>query len=553
MHRRRPGDCGDMGSSMNVISVKGEIVIKDEKRILSVSQLLKKFNEKTPDHEVLFDGYKRMSYGELWNQSLNLANGLRKLGIKRGEKVAVCLPNWNEFVVVYMASAHLGAVLVPFNTRYRTDEVEYILKDSEAKIVFFTEEFSGINHHDQFTTAIKEANSLEILISVRSNLVGIQSYEKLLEDNENTLFEPVVLDAERDIFSILYTSGSTGPPKGAMLTHNNVVSTGTITADKMECTAADVFYIAVPLFHVFGLVPSILSAVAVGARMVLADKYNAKASLEMMESEKVTVKHGVPTMFILELNHDEFFKYDLSSLRTGIIAAAPCPVEIVKRIRKEMGCEIMVAYGLSETSPTLTMTSFDDDDITRAETVGKVLPGAEVKIVDENRQERSVGEIGEIACRSFGVMKGYYNMPMETAAAIDEEGWFYTGDVGVLDNQGNLKIVGRQRELIIRGGFNIYPREIEEVFYTHADVMEVAVIGLPDTVLGEVVCACIKLKPNAHANEQDLLNFIEQKIADYKVPDKLILLTEFPMTASGKIQKIVLEENIKNLMIGELR
>ena len=321
----------------------------------------------------------------------------------------------------------------------------------------------------------------------------------------------------------------------------------------MKCTANDVFFVAVPVFHVFGMVPGILSTISVGARMVLLDRYQAKQSLELIESEKVTVKHGVPTMFILELNHPDFLKYDLSSLRTGIIAAAPCPVEIVKRIRQEMGCEIMVAYGLSETSPTLTMTSFADSDQVRAETVGKALPGAEIKIVNHDRNEVSKGEVGEIACRSFGVMKGYYNLPEKTKESIDEDGWFYTGDLGAIDEEGNLRIVGRKKEMIIRGGYNIYPREIEEVLYKHPDVMEVAVVGLPDTVLGEITCACIKLKPHVQTDEQRLFQFVQNELSDYKWPDRMILLDEFPMTASGKIKKVSLQEQLIHQLKAELR
>lgn len=520
---------------------------------LTVSQLLERAYLQDPEHEVLFDGYSRMSYKELRHQSFSLAHSLQKMGITKGDKMAVCLPNWNEFVVIYMAAAHVGAILVPLNTRYRLDEVEYILRNSEAKIAFFTKEFSGVNHLEQFTKAKKRVNTLKTLITVRYETDEFTSYEQLVQQGDGALFNPVELNPQKEVFSILYTSGSTGVPKGAMLTHANVVKTGIITAEQMKCTTEDVFFVAVPVFHVFGMVPSILSCIAVGARMVLLDQYKPEKSLQLIEYEKITVKHGVPTMFILELNHEDFSKYDLSSLRTGIIAAAPCPVEIVKCIRKEMGCEIMVAYGLSETSPTLTMTSFEDSDTVRAETVGKALPGAEIKIVDNNRKEVEIGEVGEIACRSFGVMKGYYNMPEKTQEAIDEEGWFYTGDLGSIDIEGNLRIVGRKKEMIIRGGYNIYPREIEEVFYKHPDVMEVAVVGLPDTVLGEIVCACIKLKSSAQVDEHDLLHFIKDRIADYKVPSKIILVDEFPMTASGKIRKVSLRENLINSLKGELR
>ncbi len=527
--------------------------MKKELSKLSVSQLLENVSRREPDHEVSFDGYFRMTYQELWEKSLSLAGSLNELGIRKGDRIAVCLPNWNEFVVIYIAASHLGAVLVPFNTRYRQDEVEYILENSEAKIAFFTETFSEVNHYDQFTTAIKQVTSLETLITVRFQTYGLISYEQLLEKSKQTSFTPLTIDSDSDVFTILYTSGSTGAPKGAMLTHSNVVNTAIITANAMKCNSDDVFFVAVPVFHVFGLVPSILSTIASGARMVLMEEYKAKQALELMEAERVSVKHGVPTMFILELNQKDFANYDLSSLRTGIIAAAPCPVEIVKRIRKDMGCDIVVCYGLSETSPTLTMTGFDDEDRVRAETVGKPLPGAEVKIVNEHKEMVEHGEVGEVACRGFGVMKGYYNMPEKTSEALDRNGWFYTGDLGTLDQQGNLRIVGRKKEMIIRAGYNIYPREVEEVLYTHPDVMEVAIVGLPDTVLGEISCACVKLKPKAAAKSRTLIEFVKQHVADYKVPDKLLIMDDFPMTASGKIKKVSLQEQLKETMKAELR
>ncbi|MFC0558348.1 long-chain-fatty-acid--CoA ligase [Halalkalibacter alkalisediminis] len=520
---------------------------------LSVSQLFENATNFGPEREALFDRFSRMSYKDLWDHSISLASSLQNLGVNKGDKVAVCLPNWNEFVVIYLAVAHLGAVLVPFNTRYRTDEVEYILNNSEAKVAFFTKEFSGITHSEQFIQAKKTVKSLELLITVRYEEDGLLNYEKLLESGNWASFTPVQIHPAEDVLSILYTSGSTGAPKGAMLTHANIVKTGVISAEEMNCTADDVFLVAVPVFHVFGMVPSIISSIASCARMVLMDQYKPKETLEVVQAEGVTVKHGVPTMFILELNQPDFSKYDLSTLRTGIIAAAPCPVEIVKKIRTDMGCDIVVAYGLSETSPTLTMTKFDDNDLVRAETVGKALPGAEVKIVNEEREAVATGEVGEIACRSFGVMKGYYNMPDKTTEALDEAGWFYTGDLGTLDDEGYLRIVGRKKEMIIRGGYNIYPREIEEVFYTHPDVLEVAIVGLPDTVLGEVSCACIKLKPSVEMDEQSLIEFIRPRVADYKVPDKILIVDELPMTASGKIKKVALQDQLRNELKAELR
>lgn len=520
---------------------------------LTVSQLLKRAFLSVPDKEVLADGYRRLSYRELADEANWIASGLLQLGVTKGDRVAVCLPNWHEFVIIYFAVAKIGAILIPLNIRYRAHEIEYVLQNSAAKVAFFTREFNGINHYEQFIQAKKRAPHLQNLITVRFDSDHLHSFEQLREAGKNKTLTAAETPSKEDVFTILYTSGTTGQPKGAMLTHNNVVHTATITAESMRCTSDDVFLVVVPVFHVFGMVPSILSTVAAEARMVLMEQFKAESVLKVIQDERITVHHGVPTMFILELNHPSFRSYDLSSLRTGIIAAAPCPVEIVRRIRDEMGCDIVVAYGLSETSPTLTMTGFDDDDKVRAETVGKVLPGAEIKIVDDNRRLVPVGTVGELACRGFGVMKGYYNMPEMTREAIDGDGWFYTGDLATVDEQGYIRIVGRKKEMIIRGGYNIYPREIEEIFYTHPAVMEAAVVGLPDSVLGEISCACVRIKPGARATEEELREFMQSRVADYKVPDKIVFLEEFPMTASGKIRKVDLQNQLKEKMGGQLR
>lgn len=521
---------------------------------LTVGELLKKAVSSSPDKEVVYDRTRRITYGELDRLSTQLALGLKHhFSIQKGDRVAVCLPNWHEFLVVYFAVSKLGAILVPMNIRYRREEVEYILNDSGAKVAFIPREFGGVGHLEMFKEMFDKVPTFEDLITVRFEDEHYLSYRQLIEEAYEKPLPPSHLDYEEEVFTILYTSGTTGRPKGAMLTHRNVVHTGTITAEAMRCTPDDVFLVAVPVFHVFGMVPSIITAVAAEARMVFMDVYKAEEALKLIEQEKITVHHGVPTMFILELNHPNFKKYDLTSLRTGIIAAAPCPVEVVRRIRTEMGCNICVAYGLTETSPTLTITSFDDSDELRSETVGRPLPGAEVKIVDDNRNELPYGAIGELACRSFGVMKGYYQKPEQTKEAIDEEGWFYTGDLATMDERGYVRIVGRKKEMIIRGGYNIYPREIEELYYTHPKVMEVAIVGLPDSVLGEVTCAVIRLKPNMEATEEEMKAFVVDKVADYKIPDKILFRDELPMTASGKIQKTKLREILVNELKGELR
>ncbi|MDG5788847.1 long-chain-fatty-acid--CoA ligase [Evansella sp. AB-P1] len=519
----------------------------------SLPEVLEHFYKLIPDNEVVYDGYSRKTYRELYEEVQQLASALTQKGIQKGDRVMVCIPNWNEFVTIYFSLATIGAILVPCNTRYRAEELRHIVENSQAKAAFLTGDFGHIELLEPYVNGERNQHTLSHLFTVRCERDPHDSYEKLLKLGTNKQVPKMKLDPKVDVFTILYTSGTTGQPKGAMLTHKNVVHTAKLSAEWMKCTTDDVFLVPVPVFHVFGMIPGILSVISVGAKIVFMEKYNAKEALTLMEKEGVTVHHGVPTMFILELNHPEFKNYDLSTLRTGIVAAAPCPVEIVKKIRSSMGCNILVSYGLTETSAGVTFTSFEDDDKHRSETVGKALPGAEVKVVDLNRKEVQRGEVGELAVRGFGVMKGYFRMPEKTSEAIDKEGWFYTGDLATIDERAYIRIVGRKKEMIIRGGYNIYPREIEEVFYKHPSVLEVAIVGLPDTVLGEVTCAAIKLKPNEVEDEDTLRDFIKNKVADYKVPDRFVFLEELPMTASGKIKKVALEEELKKSLSESLR
>ncbi|KHF38519.1 class I adenylate-forming enzyme family protein [Halalkalibacter okhensis] len=515
-----------------------------ERYHMSLPQLLESALSLKPDEEVIYDGERRVNYKELDQEANDLASGLHQLGIRKGDRVAVSLPNWHEFIVITFALAKLGAILIPFNTRFRKEEVSYILKNSGAKAVFFPKEFDQIDHYQQFHEIKENVPQLEYLISVRFESEDILSYENLLRNGKLTKAPAVEIEAAEDVFAILYTSGTTGRPKGAMLTHKNLIHTAVAGAKCMQCSPKDVFLLPTPVFHVMGLM-FVLRAVASAGRMVLMEVFKPERALSLIEQEKVTIKPGVPTMFILELNHPNFKKYDLSSLRTGEMGGAPAPVEIIRRIREQMGCNVLIGYGMTETSPTLTLTSFDDDDQLRAETVGKALPGVELKVVDRYKNELPIGEVGELVCKSFGLMKGYYNMPEKTHEAIDAEGWYYTGDLVTIDEQGYLRIVGRKKELIIRGGYNIYPREVEEHFYTHPKVNDVAIIGMPDTVLGEISCACIQLKTGVEGTEEELLVFIKEKVADYKVPDKLIIVNDFPMTPSGKIKKIELQKRLK--------
>lgn len=513
----------------------------------SVYHLLKEASEKYPDKEAVFDGVHRITFKQLEAEVQLIASALSAKGIKKGDRVMVSLPNWYEFVVIYFALAKLGVIAVPCNTRYRQDELIYILENSGSKAMFVGKNFGFLDTFKEYLNNVD--SSLEEIFTVRIKDSELLSYTDLIEKGHQKEVVEVDIVPEEDVFTILYTSGTTGKPKGAMLTHENVVFSSRLTVNALKCTEQDVFLLPVPVFHVFGLVPGILSAVSVGSKITFIEEYKAGDVLKLIEQEKVTVHYGVPTMFILELNHPDFNKYDLSTLRTGIIAAAPCPEEIVRRIRTEMGCDIQVSYGMTETAAPVTFTSFEDDDYLKSTTVGKFLPEIEGKIVDAQRQPVATGEIGEVAVRGKVVMKGYYKMPENTKAAFDNEGWFYTGDSATMDEKGYIRIVGRKKDMIIRGGYNIYPREVEEFFYKHPSVLEVAIIGLPDTVLGEISCAVIKLKPGYSENEESMKEFIKEKVADFKVPDRIVFVEQFPMTASGKIIK----QELKNVIEKQLK
>ncbi|ASS93732.1 class I adenylate-forming enzyme family protein [Peribacillus simplex] len=518
----------------------------------TVSQVFKHAVLNTPEKEAIYDGEKRLTYGEIDAEADLLASGLIWSGIEKEDRVAVCLPNWNEFMIIFMALSKIGAILIPLNIDYRKNEIIYILENSGAKAVFFTNAIGKVDQLSQLMEAQKNIPTLKQLISVRFQQDSINNYDQLIQLGRSSQAVVKTEVGKDDICVILYTSGTTGNPKGVMLANGNMVSISRTAANKMECSPEDVFLIPVPLFHIMGLM-LMLRSITCRGRLVLMERFKAEKALEFIQHEKVTVHPGVPTMFILELNHPKFPSYDLSSLRTGEMAAAPCPIEILRRIKIEMKCNILVAYGMTETSASLTMTNFEDDDLLRAETVGRAMPGAEVKIVNENREEVPPGTVGELACKSPGLMKGYFRMEEETRKSKDEHGWFYTGDLATMDDAGYIRIVGRKKELIIRGGYNIYPREVEEVYYQHPNVMEAAIIGLPDTVLGEITCAVIRLRPGKRASEEEMRSFAEEKLVSYKVPNKFVFLDELPMTSSGKILKRELIRKIKSELKEELR
>ncbi|NWJ45271.1 MAG: AMP-binding protein [Chloroflexi bacterium] len=514
---------------------------------LSLWEVFEQQAKKHPEAEALVFNHTRLSYRQVCEKAQHLSTGLHAHGLGKGDKLALILPNWLEFVITYLATARLGAIIVPLNVRYRSSEIEYMLRNSGTKIVVTCAEFGDFD----FAHLLKElkpqlpALQLTVVVGQPEGGHGLVSWETVLgEGAKVALSAPALIEPSEDLLAIMYTSGTTGIPKGAMLTHRNVVENALTVAEMLEVISSDRFLGCVPFFHIFGLGPTIVTALGCGASVILMDIYKPEEALLLVETEQITVKHGVPTMFILELNNPNFSRFNLSSLRTGIIAAAPAPAEIIRRIRTEMSCEILSAYGLTETSPCLTITRANDCNEVREETVGRTLPGMEIRILDDEENKVPIGAVGELVCRTPGLMKGYYNMPEATANAVDRDGWFYTGDLATLDEAGNVRIVGRKKEMINRGGLKIYPREVEELYYKNQKVQEIAIVGLPDPVLGEISCACIKLREGVQADVDEMRQYIKEKVADYKIPDRIRFVESFPMTSSGKIRKVQLREEL---------
>ncbi|WP_100398699.1 class I adenylate-forming enzyme family protein [Bacillus sp. FJAT-44742] len=489
------------------------------------------------DREIAFDQKNRLSYNELVKQSDKLAEGLLALGVQKGDRVGVCLPNWNETVCIFFAAAKIGAIVVPFNPLYRSQEIEYILENAEPKVLFVMKNFLNNANMDIVSQLVPK------VVSVRFVEDKLISYERVVSHNGN-IGRNAFIDPSEDLFCILYTSGTTGAPKGVMISHLSVAKCADAVVKEMSCNNSDVFVVPAPLFHIFGIACNMIPAIIAGARMVLLEKFNPQQTLEIIEQERVTVHQGVPTMFLKELEVEGFETYDLSSLRTGMVGAAPISPEQMKRIRKKMDFNLCQSFGSSETSGGVTINSMDDEESVILETVGKPFKGVKLKIVDEHREELPVGHTGEIAVHSFGNMKGYYKMPEKTNEVLDKEGWYYTGDLGVLDEEGNLRYVGREKEMIVRGGFNIYPQEIESLLLKPEKIAAASIIGMPDEVLGEVVYAVVQLRSGEKMTEQEVKDYVADHMAVYKTPATIIFTDNIPMTASGKIQKGKLREQI---------
>lgn len=504
----------------------------------------------------------RYSYSEFTDMCNKIARGMIAMGIKKGDHVAIWATNCPEWIIVFFATAKIGAVLVTVNTNYKAFELEYLLKQSDSTTLILIEGFKDSNYIEQIYQLCPELRTNEpgnlktLKFPFLKNIIfiGDKVYPGMYRWNDFMIISEQVSEQERaaiqsslnihDVINMQYTSGTTGFPKGVMLTHYNLTNNGNSIADCMKFSSIDRLCIPVPLFHCFGCVLGVMACITKGATIVLIDNFHPLKVMEAIEKENCTAVHGVPTMFIAMLEHPEFTKYKFSSLRTGIMAGSPCPIKVMKQAVDMMGIrEITIAYGQTEASPVVTQTRTDDPIEIRVATVGKMLPHMKVKIIDiETGLDVSPGTQGEIVATGYQVMKGYYNMPEATAQAIDKNGWLHTGDLGVMDEHGYFKITGRLKDMIIRGGENIYPREIEEFLYTHSLIKDVQIVGVPDQKYGEEIIAFVILKEGASIMEDEIIQYVKNGLSRYKAPRYVCFISEYPMTASGKIQKYKLRE-----------
>nr|WP_217344704.1 AMP-binding protein [Noviherbaspirillum sp. L7-7A]MBV0878878.1 AMP-binding protein [Noviherbaspirillum sp. L7-7A] len=506
----------------------------------------------------------RWTYRQFHERVNRLAAGLQKLGLNPGDRIGIWAQNCAEWVLTQFATAKAGLVMVNINPAYRRSELEYVLDKVQCSALILSPSFKTSDYigmlqdvvpeiHHSAPGALKSARLPHLRHVIRlgkDNTPGMLNFDAVLESASADDLEQMERVAATlqfdDAVNIQFTSGTTGAPKGATLTHHNILNNGFFIGEAMRLTEKDRLCIPVPLYHCFGMVLGNLACVTHGAAMIYpGEGFDAKAVLDTVQSEKCTGLHGVPTMFIAILDHPDFASYDLSGLRTGIMAGSPCPIQVMTRVIEQMHMkEITIAYGMTETSPVSFQSSVDDPVDLRVSTVGRVHPHLEVKIVDADGRIVPRGEKGELLTRGYSVMLGYWGDEEKTREAIDSARWMHTGDLAVIDDNGFCSIVGRSKDMVIRGGENIYPREVEEYLYRHPKVLDVQCVGVPDPKYGEELCACIILRPGMQADADEIRAFCNGQIAHYKIPRYVRFVETFPMTVTGKIQKFMLRKQV---------
>jgi fatty-acyl-CoA synthase len=527
------------------------MALRDRFAGLPVADSLALRAAENPQRTFVVCGGRRLTYRQLDTRSSALAAAFHELGIERGDRVALTLPNWPEFAVAAFAAAKLGAVIVPLNPRFTTPELQYMLRHSETAVVVTAENWGGVDYLARFESFLSTLPDLQYVVSVGEEDLWyddrIHQYEDMLSRGEGRPFPPHHR-APDELFAILYTSGTMGKPKGVGLTHGNLMATAASAAEAIGLRGEDVVAGVGSLFNAFGLGTGMLGTLTAGATLVLQEQEDPAELLELVEQEGVTVMHGVPTSFVMALREPSRPARKLEGLRTGIVAGAPVPEDLLTRVRRELVPGLCVGYGLTETGSLVAVTRPDDPAGKQRSTVGRPLPGTEIRVLDVDGSVLPEESVGEVAVRGPGVMQGYYRQPGETAQVMSADGFFTTGDLGMLDEDGYLHILGRRKEMIIRGGFNVYPREVEDRLHAHPAVLDVAVVGLPDEVMGEVSCACIVPVEGAIVTGTEIKDFCREVLADYKVPDLVRFLDGFPMTGSGKVRRV---ELVRMISAGE--
>jgi len=536
----------------------------------TIGEFFEKQVQKDPDRDFVVypDRDLRFSYSQ-FNERVDLmAKGLLEIGITKGDNIGIWATNVPDWLTFMFATSKIGAVLVTVNTAYKIHEAEYVLKQADMKAIIIIDGFRDVSYIDIMYKLVPELktqnrDNLEsekfpylkkVIFIGQEKHRGMYNTRELLllgkhaDDEELKSIKPT-LDCH-DIINMQYTSGTTGFPKGVMLTHHNILNNGYYIGERQKFTEEDRLCLPVPLFHCFGIVLGVLATLTHGGTLVMLELFDPLMVLAAVQKEKCTALYGVPTMFIAEFSHPMFNMFDLSTLRTGIMAGSPCPIEAMKKVINEMNCkDITIAYGLTEASPVFTQTSTDDSIERRVNTVGSALPEIDVKIISPETGEIVGPNVqGEICCRGYNVMKGYYKMEKMTAKAIDEDGWLHSGDLATVDEDGFYRITGRIKDMIIRGGENIYPREIEEFLFTMPGISNAQVVGIPDEKYGEIVGAFIIVDEDSDITEADVRDFSISKIARYKVPKNVFVVEDYPLTASGKIQKFKLREMAVELL-----
>ena len=531
---------------------------------ITLSALLREETKKNPDKEfiVYSDRNLRFTYSEFDKRVDDLAKGLISIGIKKNDNVGIWATNVPDWLTFMFATARIGAVLVTVNTNYKLHELEYLVKQADLTTLCLTDGFRDSDYVSMINEVVPEIKEHErghlksVNFPCLRNVIfigpekhrGMFSLQELLLTGQH-LDDKELLEMERntdfhETVNMQYTSGTTGFPKGVMLSHYNIINNGYYIGECQKFTDKEILCLPVPLFHCFGIVLGVLAVLTHGASLVIIEAFDPLVVLASIQKEKCTALYGVPTMFIAELNHPMFDMFNLSSLRTGIMAGSPCPMDVMKQVVEKMHMtDVTIAYGLTEASPVMTQTNTEDPIEKKVSTVGRELEGVEVKVVNpETGLECAADEQGELCCRGYNVMKGYYKKPEATAEVIDSEGWLHSGDLGIKDKDGYFKVTGRIKDMIIRGGENIYPREIEEFLYEMDGIKDVQVAGISDEKYGEVPAAFIIRKENTALKEEDVIDYCRGKISRFKIPQYVFFVESYPMTGSGKIQKYKLGE-----------